>query len=1119
MKAPRMYTTPDEVALIRRRLNEHNWYAKALENLRAPCDEFLKRGITIPRLKGYVFYETCPKDNTRLYQNPFEPDNVYCPTCGTKYTEENYFRAWVWFYHINLSQRARDMGVIYQMTGDEAYASAVRYILKFYAEHYTEYPNEDNVLGPTRLFQSTYQEGLWIEGMAGAADLIRDRIPDDEFRFLRDNLFIPSAEVVMDYDEKQNNRQVMNNGGIGAVGILCEEDRLLNYALHGPHGWFYHLEHSVLEDGLWYEGDNYHFASLPSMANLADAMGRNGLDLFGAKAGQRAFKMMFDAPMFALYPDLTFPARKDSQFASAANQRWYAGLYELAYRRYGDPAYGKLLRAMYNGPKLEGSQLRSASGAIDIQKPHYADREWLDWRGFLNAQPDLGSEAGLPVTKSLNMGGTGLAVLRQDGGRTYASLDYGHYGGGHGHPDRMQINFYARGHRWLTDWGTGNYFLPHLRWYRSSVGHNTVVVDGRNHLVVDGVCRRFGATPGAQLASGQVSEIYPGVGFRRTALLLSPDLLLDLFEVEADQEHQLDWVLHPTGELSLTGTDSAPAPATIQGEHYEWLQEVAAAPASGPWTAVCKDGADALGIHMIGEPGTTVYRAGAYGAPNRIPNLFPVLVARRKGRTTTFATLYEHREGGAPVIVEFRQEGGHYEIALADGGRYVVTYDPATAAALAARFGPDGRLVEASGFGVSGVEGAFAADFPLETAYIGPSGRSFPERFGRVRLADGTEVRQEPAAWTTLEGARVFAGLENLISLRIHNYTAEPLTGELGLELPPGWKLISTANVSVAPGTVAEVPIAVNPGHNPGEVTVGLTGDRLTLTPAAPVAVEAWFPNVAGAILRAQVSNLTGLSQGITVSVGGESRHITDSGTLDFPVTWRDGEMSVEVTVTCGTYTLTRTVRAKAAFPGREYRIDDGAQVRRSERHWRGPDDLSATFRLDREGDRLRLHIAVTDDAVKCSGPAEAHFDYDSVQVYFDPRPDRERKNTYLNGVYGLVLVPASEDGQPERIFPIGPVEASQLSGAMAVPPLEGVKLASRRRPDGYDLELELPIARLGCEIKPGDKLGFDLILNDNDGTFRRSLQMIWTGSDGARTWLRQDYHAPQRMGLLLFPR
>lgn len=929
MASPRIYTSADEMAAIRRRLDEHDWYARCFANLRAPVDELLRRGIRIPREKGFVFYETCPQDNARLRQDPFNPHDHICPTCGVNYTGEEHYRAWVTFSQLYLAQRALDMGIVYQVTRDEAYADAIRHVLTEYARRYEEYPLVDCVLGPTRLFQSTWIEAVWLAALAGAADLVRETIPAAEWRLVRDRLLLPSAAVIMDYDEGENNRQAMNNAAIGLVGLLCEEDRLVDYALHGPHGWFHHLEHSVLADGLWYEGNNYHFATLPAMLNLAEAISRSGQDLYRVEVGGRRLQMMFDAPIASLYPDLTFPARKDSAFGISLATRWHVSMFELGYRHYGEPAYAHLLGELYDRGIRERGTVRLSSGLIDVADPCPADRERLDWRGFLNAMPTLDADAGMPLTTSVNMTGTGLGILRQDAGRTYAAIDYGHYGGGHGHPDRLSLHFYARGKRWLADWGTGAYFFDHLRWYRSSIAHNTVVVDGQAQLAVDGTCRRFGAEPSVQMIAAGADEVYPGVRFQRTAVLLSPDLLLDLFVVEADRAHRHDWALHSFGELSLAGADSPPAPAEIHGDHYEWLHDVRRAPATGAWTAFFRHEGDALAVHMLGAAGTEVYTASAYGPPPAIPALFPVLIARRTASLTVFAALLEHRAGEHAIVQAFRStEDDAYEIALTDGSRFRCRYDDATAAGVVARFGADGTLVE-------------------ERAFAGATPDDEPER------------------------------------------------------------------------------------------------DDLA--------------------------------------------------------------------------TAARRVSPRIAVLGREESMTEAGQIRRGERHWRGVADVSARFRVDREGDALRLRVAVTDDDVTCSGPVEKHFDYDGVQVYVDPHPDPARRDTSLAGIYGLVLVPAASAGEPARLYPIGPVESTLTSPEMALPSLEGVTLRSTLRPDGYDLDLTLPLAHLGRDPRPGDTLGFDLIVNDNDGTFRRAQQMIWTGAGDSRIWLQQDYHPPQCFGRLVF--
>jgi len=57
---------------------------------------------------------------------------------------------------------------------------------------------------------------------------------------------------------------------------------------------------------------------------------------------------------------------------------------------------------------------------------------------------------------------TGLAIFRRDEGRTYISLDYGESGGGHGHPDRLNVTLVDKGVPWLLDFGTGSYVAPSL---------------------------------------------------------------------------------------------------------------------------------------------------------------------------------------------------------------------------------------------------------------------------------------------------------------------------------------------------------------------------------------------------------------------------------------------------------------------------------------------------------------------------------------------------------------------------------------------------------------------------------------------------------------------------------
>lgn len=74
-----------------------------------------------------------------------------------------------------------------------------------------------------------------------------------------------------------------------------------------------------------------------------------------------------------------------------------------------------------------------------------------------------------------------FAVLRSEPSEAdiYLLMDYGPHGGTHGHPDRLNIIFYANGRLQAPDFGNlCDYRLPLWReWDQQTISHNTVVVN------------------------------------------------------------------------------------------------------------------------------------------------------------------------------------------------------------------------------------------------------------------------------------------------------------------------------------------------------------------------------------------------------------------------------------------------------------------------------------------------------------------------------------------------------------------------------------------------------------------------------------------------------------------
>jgi len=81
------------------------------------------------------------------------------------------------------------------------------------------YRNVDNVLGPTRLFFSTYLESIWLLQICVATDLVAplDRALADR---VRDRIIEPSRAIIAEYDEGASNRQVWNDVALLAAARL-----------------------------------------------------------------------------------------------------------------------------------------------------------------------------------------------------------------------------------------------------------------------------------------------------------------------------------------------------------------------------------------------------------------------------------------------------------------------------------------------------------------------------------------------------------------------------------------------------------------------------------------------------------------------------------------------------------------------------------------------------------------------------------------------------------------------------------------------------------------------------------------------------------------------------------
>lgn len=493
----------------------------------------------------------CPTHGALLDFDPWQPRAHRCPVCGTVYREEEHYRWWIMNYQLWLAERAVHAATLHVLTGDAPCGVLAQDILRGYASRYATYPNRVNVLGPTRLFFSTYLESIWLLQLMVALDLLEARAGRTALgEEVRERLVRPSADIIASYDEGMSNRQVYNNAALAAAGALLGSESMVARAIGGESGLSAHLTQSLLADGTWYEGENYHLFAHRGLwygVTIAEAL---GIALSGE--GTRRFCEGFAAPFATALPDFTFPSRRDSQYRVSLRQWRIAESCELGLARGDDERLGAALAELYRRGVEPGDtgRARSTAEAERNVPPVELSRASLGWKSLLCARAILPALGGrLPA--SVQLAGQGIAVMRRDQARTFVALDYGESGGGHGHPDRLNLWLVVGNARVLEDVGTGSYVDPTLHWYRSTLAHNAPLADGRSQWRVAGTLTAYDERGESGLVSAR-AMIAPGVVVERTVVAMS-NYLVDEVRWRADRVVTFDLPYHIDGELASGG--------------------------------------------------------------------------------------------------------------------------------------------------------------------------------------------------------------------------------------------------------------------------------------------------------------------------------------------------------------------------------------------------------------------------------------------------------------------------------------------------------------------------------------------------------------------------------------
>lgn len=607
---PSLLFTPEQLPEIRRRIREDEHAQQWWAGFKASAERMLTQDFAYPPRGGqWWHWYSCKKCGTRLRTDT--PTRHVCPSCGEEYSGWPYDDVPFSRAHDAIARAVRDLAVAYQLANDARYADKAHALLLGYAERYLGYELHDRDGKPRRgggrVHPQALDESIWLVMLTQGYDAIKERLSADEQDLLATKLLLPAAEMIRENNHGIHNHECWHLSAFGLVGITLGRTELISAAIYGPVGFLQQVERGVRDEGAWFEGAwGYHFYTLSAMQPIAVAAKNIGLNIHGGK-----YRLMYDIPFAFLTPTWQLPAFNDS---------------------------GRMLLT----PAKNGADFEAAGSWW--QSPLH--RWWCAQSPRRNMAAVLWGEreaaGAAPLFASGAYPSSGAVILRAqspalppgDIPSNYLAMDIGAHGGWHGHYDKLNIVLWGHNKMLAEDPGCISYGNPaHHEWYKQTLSHNTLVVDGKSQAAAEGELFAFGSSNDMVICSAGAGAIYAGVQAGR-AVALSGDVVLDALWANSDDEHLYEWVFHSRGNFSSgLASEAAAAPA---GDGYKWVPDWRRAAHDGHWRATWTRETVRLDVYQFSAPGELWNGTGMAQPP---PEKFKLVSNRVKTRNVLFATI------------------------------------------------------------------------------------------------------------------------------------------------------------------------------------------------------------------------------------------------------------------------------------------------------------------------------------------------------------------------------------------------------------------------------------------------------------------------------------------------
>lgn len=487
---------------------------------------------------------------------------------------------------------AQKAGVLYKILEDEKYAQYIKEMLVEYAKIYPNLPLHpaERSYSRGKIFWQALNDSNWLVSMSQGYDSIYDWLTAEEREYLEKNLFYPFADFLSKENPKFFNRihnhSTWGNAAVGMIGLVMDDDELVNRALYGLEGVEIDKDARDNDGGLIQQpGQEAGF-----LANINEAFSPSGYYTEGPYYQRYAMYpfMLFAKALENKRPELNIFEFKDGVLLKS--------VYALLDLTDADGEFFPLNDAQKGMSYLTQSVVMAVDAAYfygeedptllavaeDQGRVTLDDAGMAVALGLANNQEQEFQKESVELTDGPEGNKGGVAILRsRDNGRLYSLvMKYTSQGDSHGHYDKLSFSFYNDGEEVIQDYGFarfvniepkngGGYLKENTTWAKQTIAHNTLVKDETSHFEGDFDTgskyhseKYFSdfSQAGIEIISAKENNAYPGTEMHRTMALMKTEIsrnpvVIDIFRVNGDTPGQYDLPFYYFGQLIDTNLD------------------------------------------------------------------------------------------------------------------------------------------------------------------------------------------------------------------------------------------------------------------------------------------------------------------------------------------------------------------------------------------------------------------------------------------------------------------------------------------------------------------------------------------------------------------------------------